>query len=318
MATYIVRRILQAILTLIILILIVFLAMRLLPGDPILIYVSQQNIKNVTEEQLQDLRHKYGLDKPISMQFVDWVSKAARGDLGTSISYNSQVTDDIKQRLPVSIYLGLLGFILSSLIGIPAGIIAAVRRGRWPDHVITSIGNLGMTIPIFWLGVLLIYVFGLKLDILPVFGFTSPFTDFGMSTKQIILPIVCLAVPSIAGDIRLVRSSMLEVMRQDYIRTAWAKGLKEDVLIFRHALRNGIIPIVTMKGMTLATILGGQVFIETIFNIPGMGRLAVASVTSKDYAEVQGIMLIVGMAVLLVNLIVDLSYGWLDPRVRYS
>jgi peptide/nickel transport system permease protein len=318
MTAYIIRRLFQAMLTLIILILIVFLSVRMLPGDPILIYISQQNMQNITQEQINDLRRQYGLDQSIPLQFVDWVSHAVRGDLGTSITYNSQVTDDIRKRLPISFYLGGLGFIVSSLIGIPAGIIAAVRRGRWLDHVLTSVGNLGMTVPIFWLGVLLIYVFGLKLGVLPVFGYTSPFTDFWKSTRQIILPVVCLAVPAIAGDIRLVRSSMLEVMRQDYIRTAWSKGLKENVLIMRHALRNGIIPIVTMKGMALATLLGGQVFIETIFNIPGMGRLAVASVTTKDYAEVQGIMLIVGIMVLLVNLLVDLSYGWLDPRVRYG
>jgi peptide/nickel transport system permease protein len=298
--------------------LIVFLSIRLLPGDPILIYISQQNIQNITSEQLNDLRHKYGLDKSIPLQFVDWVSNAVRGDLGTSITYNSKVSDDIKKRLPISFYLGFLGLIFSSLIGIPAGIIAAIRRGTWLDNVLTAVGNLGMTIPIFWLGVLLIYVFGLKLAVLPVFGYTSPFQNFWMSTRQIILPVACLVVPAVAADIRLVRSSMLEVMRQDYIRTAWAKGLKENVLIMRHALRNGIIPIVTMKGMALATLLGGQVFIETIFNIPGMGRLAVASVTTKDYAEVQGIMLIVGIVVLTVNLLVDLSYGWLDPRVRYG
>ncbi|MBN1188294.1 MAG: ABC transporter permease [Dehalococcoidales bacterium] len=317
MTAYIIRRIFQALLTLIILTVIVFLTMRLLPGDPILIYVSQQNIQNVTQEQLDDLRHKYGLDKSLPMQFVDWISNAVRGDLGTSITYDSKVTDDIKKRLPVSLYLGALGFVVGSIIGVPAGIIAAVRRGRWLDNIITSVGNLGMTIPIFWLGVLLIYVFGLKLGVLPVFGYTSPFEDFGASIQQIILPVICLAVPAIAGDIRLVRSSMLEVMRQDYIRTAWSKGLKENVLIVRHALRNGVIPIITMKGMTLASIVGGQVFIETIFNIPGMGRLAVAAVTTKDYAEVQGIMLVVGIAVLLINLLVDLSYGWLDPRVRY-
>ena len=318
MIAYILRRIFHAVLTLIIVMLIVFFSIRLLPGDPILMYISQQNMQTITQEQLDDLRHKYGLDKSLPMQFVDWISNAVRGDLGKSIVYDSKVTDDIKKRLPISFHLGALGFIISSLIGIPAGIIAAVRRGKWLDHILTSIGNLGMTIPIFWLGILLIYVFGLRLNLLPIFGYTSPYKDFWMSTKQIILPVFCLAVPAIAGDIRLVRSSMLEVMRQDYIRTAWSKGLQESVLIIRHALKNGLIPVVTMKGMALATILGGQVFIETIFNIPGMGRLAVTSVTTKDYAEVQGVMLIVGLAVLMANLLVDLSYGWLDPRVRYE
>jgi peptide/nickel transport system permease protein len=319
-AAYIIRRILQAAITLIIVTLIVFLTIRLLPGDPLLMYISQNNMRDVTVEQLNDLRHKYGLDKSLTVQFVDWAGKAVRGDLGVSILAKTKVANDIKRRLPVSLYLGTVGLLVSSLIGIPAGVLAATRRGTWLDNLITSLGNLGMTIPVFWLGVMLIYVFGLKLwgGILPIFGYTSPFKDFGMSIKQIIMPVFCLAVPGIAGDIRVTRSSMLEVMRQDYIRTAWSKGLKENVIIFRHALKNGLIPIVTLKGMALAMMLGGQVFVEKVFSIPGMGRLAVDSVTAKDYPEVQGIMLVIGLMVLAINLLVDLSYGWLDPRVRYA
>jgi peptide/nickel transport system permease protein len=274
-------------------------------------------MQDVTDEQLVDLRREFGLDKSITEQFFDWVSKAVRGDLGTSIVAKTKVSEDIAQRLPRSLYLGVLGLIVSSFIGIPAGVIAAVRRGSWLDNVITGIGNLGMTVPIFWLGVMLIYVFGVKLDMLPIYGYTSPFKDFGMSLKQIIMPVFCLAVPGIAGDIRITRSSMLEVMRQDYIRTAWSKGFKEYYVVVKHAMKNGLIPIVTLKGMALAMTFGGQVFVETVFSIPGIGRLAVSSVTSKDYAEVQGIMLVIGVMVLAVNLIVDLSYGWLDPRVRY-
>jgi peptide/nickel transport system permease protein len=318
MVAYIIRRILQAVLTLIFIVLIVFFAVRLLPGDPILIYAYQQDIRDLTQEQLDDLRHQYGLDKSLPMQFVDWISKAARGDFGTSIQTRTKVADEIIRRLPVSLYLGILGMVISSIIGIPAGVVAATRRGGWLDNVITSLGNLGMTIPIFWLGVMLIWVFGLKLGVLPVFGYTSPFKDFWMSTKQIIMPVFCLAVPGVAGDIRVARSSMLEVMRQDYIRTAWSKGLKESLVILRHALKNGLIPIVTLKGMMLATMLGGQVFIETIFSINGMGRLGVQAVIAKDYAVLQGILLIVSLSVLTVNLLVDLSYGWLDPRVRYT
>ena len=318
MGAYIIRRILQAILTLIIVVMLVFLTVRLLPGDPLLMYVSQQNMRDVTAEQLADLRHQFGLDKPLVVQFFDWVGQAAKGDLGVSIISRSKVTDDIRERMPKSIYIGFLGLLVSSLIGIPAGILAATRRGTWMDNLITSIGNLGMTIPVFWLGVMLIYVFGLKLNLLPIFGFTSPFKDFGKSILQLIMPIFCLAVPGIAGDIRLTRSSMLEVMRQDYIRTAWSKGLKEFTIVLKHAIKNGFIPIVTLKGMALAGIFGGQVFVEQVFSIPGMGRLAVTSVTSKDYPEIQGIMLIIGILVLAINLCVDLSYGWLDPRVRYA
>jgi peptide/nickel transport system permease protein len=318
MGAYVIRRILQAIITLIIVVMLVFLAARILPGDPILMYISQQNMQDVTAEQLVDLRHQFGLDKSLALQFFDWVGQAVKGDLGVSIISRSNVTDDIRERLPRSIYLGFLGILVGSLIGIPAGILAATRRGTWLDNLITSFGNLGMTIPIFWLGVMLIYMFGLKLDLLPIFGFTSPFKDFGKSITQLIMPVFCLAVPGIAGDIRLTRSCMLEVMRQDYIRTAWSKGLTEFKVILKHAVKNGFIPIVTMKGMALASIFGGQVFVEQVFGIPGMGRLAVTSVTAKDYPEIQGIMLVVGILVLAINLTVDLSYGWLDPRTRYA
>jgi len=183
---------------------------------------------------------------------------------------------------------------------------------------LTSLGNLGITIPVFWLGILLIYYFGLKLDLLPIFGYTSPLEDFWKNTTEIILPVFCLAVPPIASAVRMTRSSMLEVMRQDYVRTAWSKGLRERIVVMRHALKNGLIPVVTLKGMSLARIVGGSVLVETVFNIPGMGRLAVEGLFSHDYAVVQGCMLIAGTVVLVSNLIIDLSYGWLDPRIRYG
>ena len=241
-----------------------------------------------------------------------------RGDLGKSIINRTDVADEIARRLPISMYLAGIAFIISIVVGIPLGVISAVRRGTWMDSVLTSIGNLGITMPTFWLGILLIYLFGMKLNWLPIFGFTSPFQDFVMSTKQAILPVFCLADPPIASAIRMTRSSMLEVMRQDYIRTAWSKGLKERSVIVNHALKNGLIPVITMKGMSLANIVGGSVIIETVFSIPGMGRLAVQGLFSQDYTVVQGVMVIVGVVVLFVNLLVDLSYGWLDPRIRYS
>jgi len=318
MGTYIIRRILQMILVLIIVTVIVFLMIRLLPGDPILIYLTQQDIEEITQEEISKIRQDLGLDKPLFVQYVDWITHAAVGDLGTSIIHRGKVIDDVKHRLPITFHLGSLAFVISIIIGIPLGVIAAVRRGTWLDQVLTSVGNLGVTVPIFWLGILLIYVFGLKLGWLPLFGYTSPLKDFWLSTKQIILPVFCLAVPPVASALRLTRSSMLEVMHQDYIRTAWSKGLREQVVIMRHALKNGLIPVVTLKGMSLAAIVGGSVLIETVFNIPGMGRLAVEGLFSQDYAVVQGVMLIAGTVVLACNLLIDLSYGWLDPRVRYG
>jgi len=318
MHTYIIRRLFQILLVLLLVSIVVFLMVRILPGDPILLYMTQQNMEILNKEQIDVIRHDLGLDRNLAVQYVDWLSHALRGDLGKSIISRSDVSDEIARRLPITMYLSGIAFIISIIIGIPLGVISAVRRGSWLDNVLTSIGNLGITVPAFWLGILLIYLFGMKLNWLPIFGFTSPFVDFGMSIKQTILPVICLAVPPIATDIRMTRSSMLEVMRQDYIRTAWSKGLKERFVIIRHALKNGLIPVVTMKGMGLAHIVGGSVIVETVFSITGMGRLAVEGLFSQDYTIVQGVMLVTGAVVLLVNLLVDLSYAWLDPRIRYS
>jgi peptide/nickel transport system permease protein len=180
------------------------------------------------------------------------------------------------------------------------------------------LSNIGITIPIFWLGIILIYVFAVKLDLLPVCGYISPFQDFWMSIRMIIMPVVCLAVFTIGAVARQTRSSLLEVTRQDYIRTAWSKGLSERLVVFRHILKNGFIPVVTLAGMQLSNILGGEVLIEQVFNIPGMGRLAVDAIMSLDYAVIQGVVLLITIMVVLVNLLVDISYGWLDPRIRYS
>ena len=193
-----------------------------------------------------------------------------------------------------------------------------MRRGKTLDSVVTSLSNIGITIPGFWLGVMLIYFFGLYLNWLPVEGYTSPFKDFWLCTRQLVMPVICLVLFPIASLTRQTRSSMLEVMRQDYIRTAWSKGLRERFVIFRHALKNGLIPVITLSGMNLSLIVGGSVVIEQVFNIPGMGRLAVTSILNQDYPYVQGVVLVIACFVMLVNLLVDVTYGWLDPRIRYS
>ncbi len=296
---------------------IVFLMVRLLPGDPILMYLSRQDVEEITQEQVEQIRRELGLDRPIIVQYFDWLGGVTTGDFGKSIIHRGEVMDDVVRRLPITLHIGGLAFILSIIIGIPIGVIAAVKRGTWIDNVLTSLGNLGITIPSFWLGILLIYLFGLKLDLLPIYGYTSPFKDFWLNTREIILPVLVLAASPTATSVRLTRSSMLEVMRQDYIRTAWSKGLKERTIIISHALKNGLLPVVTLKGMSLAAIVGGSVLIETVFSIPGMGRLAVEALFSQDYPVVQATLLVGGIVTLVANLVVDLSYGWLDPRVRY-
>jgi peptide/nickel transport system permease protein len=308
----------QTVVILVIVSLIVFLALRMLPGDPLIMKVSQAQLQQFTEEQLEMLRHEYGMDKPIIVQYFDWVGGIFRGDFGDSITNNEPVTKEIFKRLPITLHLGVLAFILSVIIGVPAGVICAVRRGGWVDNIVTFFANIGITVPVFWLAILLVYFFSLKLGWLPVFGYTSPFTDFVKSTRQIILPVFCLALFGIAGNARQSRSAMLEVMMQDYIRTAWAKGLKERVIVTKHALKNGIIPVVTLIGMGISQILGGSVLIETVFAINGIGRLMVNSTFNYDYPYVQAIVLMIAIAVILANLLVDLSYAWIDPRVRYE
>jgi peptide/nickel transport system permease protein len=315
--TFIVRRLIQSVIVLILVSIIVFLALRLLPGDPIRLLVTSDQALSYSEEQIAEIRHEFGLDKPLPVQYINWITGLFQGDMGTSIFTRNPVSKEIFRRLPITLYIGFLSFFVGLIIGLPVGIISAIRRGKWIDQLIISLTNLGVTFPIFWLGLLLVAFFGLYLKWLPVMGFTSPFEDFWMSAKQLIMPVLCLSLFPIASMARQSRSSMLEVMRQDYIRTAWSKGLKERTIIIRHALKNGLIPIITLSGMSIPIIVGGAVIIEMVFNIPGMGRLAVTSVQNKDYPYVQGIILIIATAVVMINLLVEIAYAWADPRIRF-
>jgi peptide/nickel transport system permease protein len=214
--------------------------------------------------------------------------------------------------------IGIVAFIIATVLGTLTGLMAGLRRGKLVDQIITPVAYVGITIPVFWLGIIMVYLFGVQLHWLPIGGYTSPFTDFWMNAKQLIMPVICECVLGLASMSRQMRSSVLEVSRQDYIRTAWAKGLRERVIVIRHMLKNSLIPIVTLMGFAVGSIFGGSVLVETVFNIPGMGRLMVNSIFNQDYVVVQATTLIFGALVLIVNLIVDMSYGWLDPRIRYS
>jgi peptide/nickel transport system permease protein len=319
MTTYIIRRLIQALAVLILMTLIVFFVMRLLPGDPLIIYVAQTaELEAMPPEMLDELRHEFGLDKPIMVQYANWVLGIFRGDFGTSIFYREKVSKLMLERFPVTLHLGLLALILGAILGIVAGLLAAVRRGKWVDKIVTPLTYTGITIPVFWLGILLIYAFGLKLKWLPISGYTSPLDDFWLSTRQLVMPVLCLAVFGLAANARQMRSSMLEIIQQDYIRTAWSKGLPERTIIIRHAMKNSLIPVITLMGMGVGIIFGGSVLIETVFAIPGVGRLLVSSIFGQDYVVVQAITFVIAVIVLMVNLIVDISYGWFDPRIRHG
>ena len=318
MAGYLVRRLIQAVVVLILVTGLVFFIIRMLPGDPVVIYMTQQQMSNATPEQIAAVRHKFGLDRPAYIQYITWVSGLLHGDLGESIAKRQPVTNILRNAVPKSLHLGILAFIISNIIAIPAGVMCAARRGKWIDTFLTVMANIGITAPIFWVGILLIYTFSVWIHWLPSHGYTSSFTDFGLSIRQLVMPVFCLTLFPLAATTRQTRSAMLEVIRQDYVRTAWSKGLRERVIISRHALKNGLLPVVTLAGMSLSNIVGGEVLIETVFSIPGVGYTAVNALLNLDYAIVQGVVLVVAAIVVISNLIVDISYGWLDPRIAYT
>jgi peptide/nickel transport system permease protein len=318
MASYIIRRVLMGVLIIFLVTVMVFLFIRLLPGDPLTIYLNKTDMQQMTEEQLYELRVKFGLEKSLPMQYVDWVGGLFTGDLGQSIFYDIDVGILVRERMPVTLYLGVLAFIISGIFGISFGVICALKRGTWIDTVVTLLANIGVTMPSFWVGIILIYLLSVQLGWLPVGGYTSPFEDFWLSTRKIIMPVFCLSLFSVASLTRLTRSSMLEVISQDYIRTAWSKGLKERLIISRHTIKNALIPVVTVIGLQVAFIFGGSVLIESVFNINGIGRLITQAVQNQDYLIVQAVTLIIAIMVVISNLIVDISYGWLDPRIRYD
>jgi peptide/nickel transport system permease protein len=323
MTTYIIRRCIIGLIILLLVTMLVFLFIHLLPGDPLMIYMGNFNPSGggstFGTEQLAILRHQYGLDRPLPVQYWDWLTHVLRGDLGKSIGVGQPISSLIADAMPRTAYIGVIVFIIGLVGGIFTGIICAIRRGSWMDNTLTTLANIGMTIPVFWLGILFIYLFSVKLHWLPTYGWGGfPWEGFWKSTSHLIMPILAIALGSVAGLARLVRSCMLEVMRTDYVRTAWAKGLRERVILVRHQIKNAMIPVITALGTALAGILGGSVFIETVFAIPGMGRLITTAIFDYDYQVVQAGVLLFGFIIIISNLIVDIAWGWLDPRIRLA
>ena len=319
MTSYIIRRLLIGLVVIFLVTLIVFFVIRLLPGDPLIIYLGQQATSgSITSVQLDELRHQYGLDRPLIVQYGRYMNDLFHGNLGTSIYYHENISHLLAEKLPITMTLGLTAFVLSTIVGIIMGVVAAIRRGTWIDTLVTTLSNIGITIPVFWLGLLLVYIFGLKLGWLPIAGYVSPFSHFVEGIKTMVMPVFCLGLTGLAGTARQTRSSMLEVVRQDYIRTAWSKGLTERIVILRHALKISMIPVVTLMGIGIGLVIGGSVLVETVFAIPGLGRLLTQSIFAQDYTVIQSGTLVISAIIVVANLIVDISYGWIDPRIRYE
>jgi peptide/nickel transport system permease protein len=313
MLGYIIRRILAAVPVMAVVALFVFLLLRLTPGDPAAIIAGDM----ATPEQLERIRTSLGLNEPIPMQFATWIGQLLTGNLGTSLISQTPVTTLIGQRLEPTISLALLAITLSVLIAVPLGVIAAWRHGGWLDHFVMSASVLGFSLPVFLIGYILIKFFAIDLKLLPVQGFRSVFTGVWPFLERAILPAMTVSTIYIALIARMTRASMLDVLGEDYVRTARAKGLSETVVLFRHALRNAAIPILTVIGTGFALLISGVVVTESVFNIPGLGRLTVDAILARDYPVIQGLILLTSGIYVMVNLLIDLSYAILDPRIRY-
>jgi ABC-type dipeptide/oligopeptide/nickel transport system permease component len=306
MATYIVQRLLHAIPVLIGISIFSFLLIHLIPGDPVQIFAGD---KPLTPERAQELRHAYGLDRPLVIQYLDYAGNILHGNLGTALRSQRPVLDSILEALPSTIQLTLVALMIASIVGVSLGILAAISHGSWLDTVVMAIAMLGISTPVFYSSLLLILLFSFTLAWLPATG------QGGI--ERLIMPALALGLASAAVLARLVRSSMLEVLNQEYVTTARAKGLAPQLVVVRHALKNALIPAVTMLGLQLGALLGGAVVIETIFSRPGIGRLAVDAILNRDFPVVQGTVLVAASIYVLVNLAVDISYAVIDPRIRY-
>ncbi|SFG89957.1 ABC transporter permease [Pseudomonas sp. NFACC45] len=312
MLMFILRRLLSAIPTLILVSLFVFTLQKLLPGDPVLAMAGEERDPAVMEY----LRDKYRLNDPIPVQYLNWVGNVLTGDFGTSLRTEQPVTTLLASKLPVTLELAVLALLIALLIGIPTGIISAVRKGTVVDYGANVIALSGISIPHFWLGILLIMVFAVKLQWLPASGFVPMGEDFGQNLKTLILPAFVLGAGLSGILMRHTRSAMLEVLRTDYVRTARAKGLRPRTVVLKHALRNALMPIVTLTTLLFGELLGGAVLTEQVFSIPGFGKMIVDAVFNRDYAVVQGVVLCIAIGFLLLNLLADVLYRMINPRLR--
>ncbi|WP_029137182.1 ABC transporter permease [Nakamurella lactea] len=306
MLGYVARRLLLAVFVLWGAVTVVFIVVRLVPADPAVLIAGE----TATPEQIAALRAEMGLDRPLLLQYLGYLGKAVTGNFGNSYTQNVPVTQLIGQVLPNTVLLAVLACVFAVIVSFPLGLLAALRVNRFSDRAVTTLSLLTQSLPGFWVGIVLMLVFSRKLNWLPSAGLDSP--------ASLVLPTITLALPFIAILVRMTRSGLLEVMGEGYIVTARSKGLPERTVIFPHAIRNATIPIITIVGLEFGTLLGGAVITETVFSFPGIGRLLVTSIQVRDYAVVQACVLVIAVAFVLVNLIIDLLYGYLDPRVRLS
>ncbi len=314
MAGYIAQRLILLVLQALGVATFVFLLLHLVPGDPARAMLGE----TATAEQIAAVRQKLGLDRPLPEQYLDWLLRLARGDLGTSLISGRSVAGDLLDRLPRTLELVLSSTALGLLLAVPLGTLAAIRRNRPADVAVSTLALVGLSLPGFVVGTILLLIFVLNLGLVPAMRFVSFEQNPGEHLRLIILPVVTLALSNSAVLMRMMRSSMLEVIGQDYVRTARAKGLANATVLLRHALKNALNPVLTLTGLEIGTLLGGTVIVEYIFGWPGLSTLLLSGVRERDYPVVQGTVLLISVLFISINLIVDLLYGWLDPRIRYA
>jgi peptide/nickel transport system permease protein len=314
MKEYIIRRLVLLIPTVLGVSIIVFLMMHFIPGDPVALLLGDY----YTEETAAAIRNKYGLDRPLPEQYVIWLGRLVTGDWGRSIIANRPIFDDLVRRLPVTVELIILAMSFALLIAIPAGVIAALRPYSWHDYSAMTTALIGVSVPEFFMGVLLILFFSLFWGLLPAVGYVPLSESFWDNLKHMILPAMTLGLARAALLTRLIRASMMEVIRLDYVTTARAKGVRERWVVLKHALKNALIPTVTVLGLQVGFLIGGAIVVETVFSVPGVGSFGIGAIALRDYPQVQAFVLLFALGFVLVNLIVDVLYAFLDPRIKYD
>jgi peptide/nickel transport system permease protein len=307
-------RLLQAVPVILLVAVLAFLLMHMLPGDPAVVMAGP----DASPEAIEKIRHQIGLDRPIWEQLVAWIGNLARGDFGQSLMLNQGVFSSVVDRLPVTLSLALLAFAITIPVGVVLGVVAAYYRNTWVDSAVMGVALIGVSIPSFWIAIISVIVFSVELRWFPSSGYSPLAEGFWPWLRSMVQPAVILALFQIGYLSRMTRSSMLDVLDQDYIRTARAKGLNEWVTVGKHAFRNSLMSVVTVSGIILSLLIGGSVVIEQVFALPGIGRLVVQGIMARDYPLIQGTMLLLGFAFVIVNVVVDLAYTLVDPRVRYD
>ena len=312
--TFIVKKVLLSIVTVFAISIFAFLIMQMTPGDPVRAMLGAE----ADEEIVEATRTELNLDKPLVVQYTLWLKHALRGDFGTSLVLNQDIGEILATRIPVTLSLTIPALIISLVLGILIGVLCAVHRGSALDQIMTVLMTTMNGIPVFWIGIMMMYFFGVKLGWLPLMGYTSPFEDFGQYVAKAVMPVTIMAFGPLSSIARQVRTNMLEVINQDYIRTARANGLSESSVKYKHALKNSLIPVITLIALQVRSLVGGSLLGEQVFSIAGMGRLIMVSVMNKDYLVVQATVFVISLFVVVCNLILDISYGLVDPRIRLT